>query len=170
MDKVVVDAGPFIHLDQIGHLNLLQHLPALLVPTSVMSELGADARRRHVRVVAAWPHLQVLTVRRPLRHSIRQLAHRLALHRGELDCLALACDHRPATFLTDDLAARTAAQRLGLDVHGTVGLIAYGVRRHWLSVEAACSALERLYHESSLFITYAIIEDAIRRLKASVQH
>lgn len=164
----MVDAGPFIHLEQIGHLTLLKRLPSLLVPASVLSELSAAGSQRSLQAVARWPNLKVIAVRNPLSSPGMTRVSRMALQRGELDCLSLACERQPATFLTDDLAARTAAERLGIDVHGTVGLIAYGVRRRWLSIEAAQQALDGLYHQSSLFITYAIIERAIQRLKESV--
>lgn len=164
----MVDAGPFIHLDQIGHLTLLKRLPCLLIPASVLSELSMGGSQRPFQAVARWPNLKVIAVRNPLSSPGMKPIGRMALQRGELDCLSLACERHPSTFLTDDLAARTAAERLGIDVHGTVGLIAYGVRRRWLSSEVAQQALERLYHQSSLFITYAIIERAIHLLKESV--
>lgn len=164
----MVDAGPFIHLDQIGHLSLLKKLPVLLVPASVLSELSAEARPQHLWAVERWPNLTIIMVRKPLSQPALQRVGRSTLQRGELDCLSVAYERQPSTLLTDDLAARTAAERLGIDVHGTVGLIAYGVRRQWLSVEVAQQALERLYHQSSLFVTYAIIERAIQLLKESV--
>jgi predicted nucleic acid-binding protein len=170
VDKVVIDAGPFIHLHQIGHLNLLKRLPSLLVPVSVLSELSVAGRHRPLQAIGRWPNLKAVAVRDPLSSPRMKRIGRMALQRGELDCLSLACERQPVTLLTDDLAARTAAERLGIDVHGTVGLIAYGVRRQWLSVQGAQEALERLYHQSSLFVTYAIIERAIRLLKESVQH
>ena len=39
VDKFVIDAGPFIHLDQIGRLELLTRLPSVLIPTGVVLEL-----------------------------------------------------------------------------------------------------------------------------------
>ena len=74
-------------------------------------------------------------------------------------------DHPPCTFLTDDLAARNVAEKPGIEVHGTVGLISYAARRRWLTIPQAQDALNLLHERSSLFITYAIIESAIRALK-----
>jgi predicted nucleic acid-binding protein len=165
--NVVVDAGPFIHLDHIGHLTLLKNLPVLLVPASVLSECNRHPSHGHLGAIMRWPNVQVVTVRIPADSPVASLRERATLQRGELDGLALACERQPCTFLTDDLAARTAAERLGIDVHGTVGLIAYAVRRRWLSLTAAEEALNRLYHRSTLFITYEIIEQAIRRLRES---
>ena len=163
----MVDAGPFSHLDQIGHLALLKALPTILVPASVLSECSDQPTHRHLGAIRRWPNLEVVTVPIQPESPVARLRERATLQRGELDCLALARERQPCTFLTDDLAARRAAERLGLDVHGTVGLIAYAVRHRWLSLNAAEQALDRLYHRSTLFITYEIIAQAIRRLRES---
>lgn len=165
MDKWVVDAGPFIHLDQIGLLRLLKHLPRLIVPPSVLHEIGQAPLSAELTALARWPNVTMLAGRHPSRRILEALGKRRSLDRGELDCLRLALHLRPCVFLTDDLAARTVAERLRLEVHGTVGLIAYAVRSQWLSVAHAEDALKALYHHSSLFITYAIIDGAIRHLK-----
>lgn len=165
MDKWVVDAGPFIHLDQIGLLRLLKHLPRLIVPQSVLHEIGQASLSAELTAVVRWPNLTVRAERRPPLRALEALGKHRALDRGELDCLHLALRLRPRVFLTDDLAARRVAERLRLEVHGTVGLIAYAVRSQWLSVAHAEDALKALYHRSSLFITYAIIERAIRYLQ-----
>ena len=156
----MVDAGPFIHLDQIGHLRLLQRLPRLFVPPSVVQEL-TETRLN----LARWPNVTVRASRGQPDRALEAQRTRPSLHRGELDCLRLALELHPCIFLTDDLAARSVAEKLCIEVHGTVGLIAYGVTRQWLSVSVAEEALKALYHRSSLFITYTIIERAIQRVK-----
>lgn len=165
MDEWVVDAGPFIHLDQIGHLSLLQKLPRLLVPPSVVEEVTAHTHHRSLSSLSRWPNVTVSAAVAASSRPLEALVARARLHRGEADCLAVALAHRPCVFLTDDLAARTVGERLRLEVHGTVGLVAYALRRKWLSLADAEEALEALYHRSRLFISYAIIERAIRSLR-----
>ncbi len=160
MPRFVVDTGPFIHLEQIGHLPLLARLPALLVPSGVVSELR-DTRLR--TIIESWPHTQVLTLA-PMAKKLSSLK-RMGLDRGEIECLRLALDHAPCIFLTDDLAARRSAERLSIEVHGTVGLIAYAARHRWLSLPQAEKALHQLYEKSSLFITFEIIDSAILALR-----
>lgn len=160
VDKFVVDAGPFIHLDQIDQLGVLGRLPSLLIPSGVLLELR-DARLRNV--ADRWKHVQIFTL--APKAVANPILKRFALDRGETECLALALNHSPCIFLTDDLAARNAAEKLAIEVHGTVGIIAYAVKRNWLTIPQAEKALNLLYERSSLFITYAIIESAIRRLR-----
>ena len=68
-------------------------------------------------------------------------------------------------FLTDDLDARDAGKPLGFEVHGSVGVIARAYREGLNDLERAKSALEDLYSISKLFVTKAIIEDAIKELE-----
>jgi predicted nucleic acid-binding protein len=170
MDSWVVDAGPFIHLDQIGSLELLKRLPSLIIPPSVVGELTTAKSRPTLETVTRWPNVTIVPPPREPLQVLERVGRHTPLHRGEWDCLRLALERSPCVFLTDDLAARTAAEQLHLEVHGTVGLIAYAVRRQWFSISNAEEALKALYHRSSLFITYAIIERAIRRLKEDRPH
>jgi len=165
VDKYVVDAGPLIHLDQIGQLRLLEKLPSLFIPTSVFMEIRHDTNSADLKTIRKWPHAKIVAVGKPGLKSLNPFIKRFSLQRGETDCIHLAFDLRPCTFLTDDLAARIAAEKLSIEVHGTVGIIAYAFRQRWLSLNQAEEALNRLYCQSSLFITYAIIENAILRLR-----
>ena len=162
VDKFVVDAGPFIHLNQISQLELLARLPVLLVPTGVLTELKEIRLRKGVE---SWAHAQILTV--PPGALAVPALKRVALDRGETECLALALNQSACIFLTDDLAARKAAEKLSIEVHGTIGIIAYAARCRWLTIPQAEEALTLLYERSSLFITYAIIETAINALRES---
>ena len=167
MDKWVADAGPFIHLDQIDHLFLLQKLPRLVIPASVVREVSQHPSARRLRTLHHWANVTIVAVRPPRHQTVEALGARTRLHRGEADCLHIALTQAPCILLTDDLVARTVAERLHLEVHGTVGLIVWAVKRKWLSLNGAEEALEGLYHRSRLFITYTIIERAIHTLRKS---
>ena len=165
MDKFVVDAGPFIHLDQIHQLTLLRKLPILFVPTSVVSEIQYETMNPSLKTMKRWSNVKIISVRKKSIVLLNSIIEESGLQQGEIDCLYLADRLQPCVFLTDDLAARQTAERLQFEVHGSVGLIAYGVKKHWIPVKKAIEALDMLYEQSSLFITYAIIESAMRSLK-----
>ena len=67
---------------------------------------------------------------------------------GEAEAIALARQLSAAWFLTDDAAARVFATALGLEVHGSLGIVLWAAARKYLSREEAGAALDRLAHSS----------------------
>ena len=84
---------------------------------------------------------------------------------GEIDVLYLASKLERIIIITDDLAARTIAEKLSFEVHGSVGIITLAYCARWISKKRAEQFLKDLYDKSNLFITRAIIENAIMQLK-----
>ncbi len=83
----------------------------------------------------------------------------------ENECLYLCQKIRVPVILTDDLAVREVAKRLGFTAVGSVGIIvrAHRLRRiHRDDAEQRILALQDL---SSLFVTRAIVELAIEQLR-----
>lgn len=168
MDRFIVDAGPFIHLEQINQLKLLKKLPKLFVPASVLAEINQGTIRSRIETIKNWPNMNIIAAGQKGRVSINTIIERANLQRGEIDCIRLAGEISGGIFLTDDLTARTTAEKLSIEVHGSVGIIAYAFRRKWLSLKEAETSLIFLYERSNLFITRAIIEGAISSLRKSV--
>jgi predicted nucleic acid-binding protein len=156
MPSAVCDAGPLIHLAEISRSSLLAQFSPLFVPVSVVKEVrGFVPRLPVVRKVA------VTQAQR--QHALAR--SRVALHAGELDCLAV-CLRRPRlVFLTDDWDARDAATRMGIETHGSVGIIVRACRVGLLDGEQAEATLRMLNSVSSLFIASEIIELAIEQLR-----
>jgi len=71
---------------------------------------------------------------------------------------------RIEVLLTDDLAARTAAQRLAIRPVGSLGVVVRAFREERLSHQEAESLLRRLHSGTSLFVTSALVEIAIQHL------
>ena len=63
------------------------------------------------------------------------------LQSGEAACLSIAY-HRRWTFLSDDKAARDAADTLKVPVSGTLGVLLALVKRHQLALSEADAALQ----------------------------
>ena len=68
-------------------------------------------------------------------------------------------------LLTDDLAVRRAAKRLGVRPVGSLGVIVRGYRLGRFSLREAKMHLRALQNVSSLFGTPEIVELAIRQLE-----
>jgi predicted nucleic acid-binding protein len=152
----VCDAGPLIHLDEVGQLPLLRQFSPLWVPDSVWRETQMARARL--------PDTAELTLVSPAERLRLRLPRRAKLHAGELDCLALCAKHPGAVFLTDDLDARDTAKKLGIEVHGSVGVVVRAYHTGQLKRPQAERVLRNLGSISSLFITPEIIEIAIEQL------
>jgi predicted nucleic acid-binding protein len=68
-------------------------------------------------------------------------------------------------LLTDDAAARVAAQSIGLRVHGTIGVILRSLRKGRRSTQQVVNLLEAIPERSSLHIRRRLLDDAIRQVK-----
>lgn len=167
MQEIIVDAGPFIHLEQIKEIALLHKFPSLYVPVSVISEIsfGNDRLAEEIRL---WKNLKIIPAQERSIPNIERIVRKFRLQKGEEDVLYLATRFSKPVILTDDLAARTAAESLKLEVHGTVGIIAYSFQKRWLSFKRAEQSLLLLQRKSNLFVTSAIIERAIQKLRKFV--
>jgi predicted nucleic acid-binding protein len=64
---------------------------------------------------------------------------------GEAEAIALARQLSATWFLTDDATARVFAIALGLEVHGSLGIVLWAAARGYLRGEDAAAALDRLF-------------------------
>ncbi len=87
------------------------------------------------------------------------------LHGGERAALQLCARLQISLLLTDDLAAREAAARLGVTPVGSVGIVAKGHVSGLIDLTEAQTALGRLYDTSTLFVARALIDQAILALR-----
>lgn len=122
--RVVSNSGPLIHLSWIDYLNLLPALFAeVLVPPAVHREVmcadpnvpGVTALR--AAFAAGW--LRVRAVGHAA--AVARLAE--ALDAGEAEALALAIEARADLLLVDERRGRLHAQREGMPITGTIGVL-----------------------------------------------
>lgn len=159
----VVDAGPLIHLAEINALHTLQVFNRLHLPQAVWAETVA-----HGRVSA-----EGLADLHLARHSLApaevtqyaQTQGWTALHLGEQECLFLCHQLGVPLLLTDDLAARDAAKRLGFTPVGSLGVVVRAYHQGLTPLNEAERFLTDLYSVSSLFVTRDIVEIAIQQLR-----
>ena len=123
---VVCDAGPLIHLDEVGCLDLLADFSEVLVPDAVWVEV---LKHRPGALAHSAVTLRRVRPKAPEPPELEALALVLSLHTGEWEALRVALEHRPGLLLTDDTAARLAAGNLGIRTHGTIGILVRAIRR-----------------------------------------
>ena len=163
MPRTVLDAGPLIHLDQLGCLDLLEGLEELRVPLVVWREVLAH---RPMLEPAQFGLLLSHPTRAPS-PALTVLIHGLDLDAGEIAALTLMEEWPGDLFLSDDAAARLAAESLGFRVHGTVGLVIRALRRGTRSAAQVRSTLEQIPTCSTLHINRRLLDRVIASLPAS---
>ncbi len=71
---------------------------------------------------------------------------------------------RVPLLLTDDLAARGAARKLGIRPVGSLGIIVRSYRLGRVSLSEAQDRIEQLHSVSTLFVTRDLIDLALAQL------
>jgi len=160
----VADAGPLIHLHEIGCTSLLVIFEQLHVPDAVLRE-AQQHKRVPSKVISSLPGLVQHTVTAAELTPFEQSHNLAGLHSGERTCLYLCERTGIDVLLTDDLAVREVAKRLGVMPVGSLGVVAKAFRLGRISLEDAERRIVALYEVSSLFVTRTIVELAIERLR-----
>lgn len=125
MIVVVADTGPIISLDAVEQLDLLRKLYGkVLLPRRVADELAA----KPASPGASAPTLPWMVVSEvePEDAVLRLLS--ASLDAGEAAAVALSAKLNADLCLIDERAGRAAAERLGLTVKGTLGVLLEGKR------------------------------------------
>ncbi len=162
---VICDAGPLIHLDELGCLDLLRDFAQVQVPDAVWQEVQrhrpSALRRRTVKL----SRVRCATDPTP---ELIELAQAFLLDAGELEALTLMQENPDAILLTDDAAARVVAQRLQCEVHGTIGIVLRALRRQQRTKRQILNLLRALPRRSTLFIQPRLLSSIIEQV-AKVQ-
>ena len=88
-----------------------------------------------------------------------------SLDAGETESLAIIEKNPNAMFLTDDACARLVADRMGFEVHGTIGVIIRAIRRESMQPEQVLQILAEIPSKSSLHIRPSLLEKIIVKIK-----
>ena len=111
MPKTIIsDTSCFILLFRIGELDLLEKIYGAVVTTmEVATEFGQP--------LPDWVEIK------SAKDIYRQQILEVQIDRGEASAIALALETPDCTLILDDLKARKLAERLGLQITGTIGVI-----------------------------------------------
>jgi predicted nucleic acid-binding protein len=157
----ILDAGPLIHLSELGALDALQGFDNLLVPPTVVEEVK---KYRHDALLLSGLTF-ISKIQLDLAPDLLAMGRAFLLDQGELEALALLQVHPNAIFFTDDSAARLAAEQIGYRTHGTLGLLIRSVRKKYREPIEVIRLLENLPYTSSLHISKTLLDDVVQRLK-----
>ncbi|MBI4210988.1 MAG: hypothetical protein HY544_05820 [Candidatus Diapherotrites archaeon] len=148
--KAVADSGPIIHLREIGALKALG-IFKIIIPPAVNEEIRGRPPKAAVNAGFDNNLAQIL-----------QNEFELAL--AESQCIALAKAQSIRLFLTDGLDARTTAKEMGLEPHGTVGILLKAYRKRVFSKKETIELVKKLKTHSTRYITSDITNYTVEEI------
>ena len=148
MPKTIIsDTSCFIVLQNIGELDLLRRVYGEVLTTEIVAEeFGED--------LPEWVKLE------SPKDKIKQTLLELQVDKGEASAIALALETQNATVILDDRKARKVAERLALEVTGTLGVIIKAKNKNIIS--SIKPLLEKL-SETNFRLSKAIEEESLRQ-------
>jgi predicted nucleic acid-binding protein len=160
--KVICDAGPFIHLDELNCLDLLADFEQIVVPLVVEKEIlehRPTALQNHAL------NINRSSERTGIGEELLALCRIFSLDAGEIEALALMEQNPQHIFLTDDAAARLVATQMKFKVHGTIGVLIRSIRRRLRKPEEILYILAEIPPKSTLHIKPTLLNEIIQMVK-----
>jgi predicted nucleic acid-binding protein len=153
--KVICDAGPIIHLDELDALHLLGDFQEVIVGPLVRQEV-AGIRPAALTILES---LSISPAVVPTHDEVLlSLCRAFTLDSGEIEALQLMKQFADSILLTDDAAARLVAERMGFEVHGSVGILIRAIRRGQMQPAEVLHLLGEIETKSTLFIKKSLID------------
>jgi predicted nucleic acid-binding protein len=159
---VVSDAGPLIHLGELEALECLADMGTILVPEAVVREVTVHRPDTLRSPLLGWKRVAVTL---PIDKKLDYFSQALSLGDGEREALQLLTLQRGSVFLTDDAAARFVATQLGIETHGSIGVLIRAIRRGLRTREQVVSILESIPVRSSLHLRRELLADVVRQIR-----
>lgn len=158
--RTASDTGPLLHLTEARALELLALAGEVYVPEAVDAEMS-----HHDATWAAqkptW--MRVVSLAPPYDAEAEAWLKAGLLDPGEAQAVALARQIDADWLLTDDAPARLLGQSLGIEVHGSLGIVLWAAATGHLTRVEAEAALDRLA-ASSLWLSASVLAEAKKAL------
>ncbi|MEW6110344.1 MAG: DUF3368 domain-containing protein [Nitrospirota bacterium] len=150
--KVIVNTGPLVFLSKISRLPILQKFGSIFAPKGVISEIKIKqdaALSAVVKVSSDWLKVKTAKDKALLDVLTKELDG------GEAEVICLALEQKADWVILDDQDARRFAHRYGLNVIGTLGLLAWAKKKG--AIKSFRSEVEKL-QKAGFYATHALIE------------
>lgn len=158
MRLVVADTGPLLHLSEIQAGGLLLCFGSVQATPVVLNEFAKHWPEFACGSLPEW--LTAVSVSTEVTDLANQWLSAGLLDAGEAEALAHAKVESADLFLTDDAAARTLAESIGLEARGTLGVVLYAAAVGRLGEAEAKRALDDLENRSTLWMSSRVKQAA----------
>ncbi|MHA1911788.1 MAG: hypothetical protein ACTSYA_08850 [Candidatus Kariarchaeaceae archaeon] len=143
----ISNAGPLIHLAQIGCLEWLTELfEKVIIPAEVYNETVHEGKKNN--------YADAIFIEKMIKEGfievfkeggkIKPIFQSEFLHKGEVSAINLALTLNEKVILLDDEEARISAKQLKLRVKGTLGILLDIYYKKIISKESAINSLKRI--------------------------
>jgi hypothetical protein len=151
---VITNNTPLAALWSVGYLALLRDLfKEVWAPQAVCDEfLAAEPALRQATLESS-PWIRCVSLQNP-----QHVAVYIGLDRGEAEVLSLAEESEPRLIIMDELRGRRYAQRLGLPLTGTLGVLLLAKEQGLIP---AIKPLVEALLNAGLYLTPELIEKAL---------
>jgi predicted nucleic acid-binding protein len=157
--KIVVNTVPLVFLSKIDRLHINQKFGKIYAPKGVISEIRHkqdDISAAVGKTVNDW--LKVKDVKN--KNLLSVLAKEL--DGGEAEVICLAIEQKADWIILDDQDARRFAHRYGLNVIGTLGLLAWAKKKGF--IKSFKNEVEKL-RKAGFYATIALIEKLLQEVE-----
>lgn len=154
---VVCDTGPLLHLSEAGSVHLLVEMGNVYVPPLVAVEFEANSQGWSL---PQW--VKEIELERPTRQKAERWIRTNQIDGGEAEAIGLALQVHADWLLTDDAAARQFAESLGLEVHGSVGILLWSVAAGHINDKQLANHLLNNLAKSTLWISERVVREALK--------
>lgn len=161
MRLIVSNTVPILHLKEANLLSLLHKTGKVYIPRMV------DTEMKEISPFWEKDRPEWIVIEQLLPDEIKQVKYLFLsglLDFGEAEAIILAKKLRPTWFLTDDTEARIFANSLGMEVHGSLGVVLWSAAIGHLDYPGAKESLNSL-SKTSLWISRAILSEAQKALE-----
>ena len=161
---VISDTTPIVSLIKISRIDLLEKLfGEVCIPEAVFRELTTNTIfESEAEIVKNSSFLKITPVKNLKSLEILQAAS--GLDDGESEAIILADELKSDILVIDERKGRKVAQKLGITITGTIGILIQAHDEKIISTKEIKSYLEQL-RNSSIRLSESLIQEALSMLE-----
>lgn len=144
---IVADTTPLISLMKIGRLDLIHDLfGEILIPNAVYEELTGNPRfpeeSKQIQQCQYIKRTKIEDIR-----AVDLLSRSSGLDIGESEAIVLSDSMKASLLLMDEVKGRRVAKRMGINLMGTVGILAIAYKDDLMTSEDILNCIDILKKE-----------------------